>query len=110
MDANKLAKVTPTQLRVTDIPTPNQKFDYISQGTYIEDASYEADLSRVYWIAWTTEGGFMARDLRIERFYEIIVLGEGKGCEIRTWECQGGMLARFVRYYYRDVLQTKFAV
>lgn len=108
MDAAKPHKVTPTQLRVTDISTPETKSSYISPEVLREDGSYETDLDRVFRIAWTTEGGFVARGLRSERFHEIISLGEGKGCEVRTWECQGGVLARVVRYYYQNVLRSKF--
>lgn len=108
MDAAKPTKVTPTQLRVTDISTPEQRSEYISQEVLSEDGSFEADSSRVYRIAWKTEGGFVARGLRSERFHEIIALEGDKGCEVRTWECQGGVLARAVKYYYNDLLQIKF--
>jgi hypothetical protein len=38
-----------------------------------------------------------------------IVRGDGKeDCEIITWECQRGLLARFVKSYYRDYLQRMF--
>ena len=108
MNAAKPDKTTPTQLRVTDISTPEIKSAYISQDVLDNDASFESDLGRLYRIAWTTEGGFVARGLRSERFHEIISLGEGEGCEVRTWECQGGVLARAVKYYYKDVLKIKF--
>ena len=108
MDATKPNKSTPTQLRITDISTPERKSNYVPQDVLRDDGSYEADLDKVHRIAWTTEGGFVARGLKSERFHEIISLGEGKGCEVRTWESQGGVLARVVKYYYKNVLKTKF--
>ena len=108
MNPAKPDKVTPTRLRVTDVSTPEAKSDYISEDTLRNDGSYKADLCKVYRIAWTTEGDFVARGLRSERFHEIISLPEGKGCEMRTWECQGGVLARAVKYWYKDILKTKF--
>ena len=50
----------------------------------------------------------MARGLRTERFSEIIDLGDGKGCEYRTWECQGGVLAKTVKWLFQDTLRQKF--
>lgn len=38
-----------------------------------------------------------------------VVRGDGKeDCEIRTWECQRGLLVRFVKRYYGDHLQRMF--
>lgn len=108
MDASRPSKITPTQLRVTDFSTPEAQSGYIPADVLEMDGTYEADLSKVYRIAWSTEGGFVARGLRSERFHEIIVLGENQ-CEVRTWECQGGVLARAVKYYYKDTLMKKFA-
>ncbi|KAL2042187.1 hypothetical protein N7G274_005375 [Stereocaulon virgatum] len=108
MDASKPSKITPTQLRVTDFSTPDAQSGYIPADVLKVDGTYEADLGKVYRIAWSTEGGFVARGLRSERFHEIIVLGENQ-CEVRTWECQGGVLARAVKYYYKDTLMKKFA-
>lgn len=109
MDESKPSKVTDTRLRVTDISTPEGPSDYIKQGKQDEEEkTYTLDFSKVYRISWTTEGGFVARGLRSERFHEIIDLGEGNGCEVRTWENQGGVLARAVKFYYKDVLMKKF--
>ena len=93
---------------MTDFSTPEAQSGYIPADILKGDGTYEADLGKVYRVAWTTEGGFVARGLRSERFHEIIVLGEGQ-CEVRTWECQGGVLARAVKYYYKDTLKKKFA-
>lgn len=109
MDSSKPSKVTDTRLRVTDISTPTEPSSYIFQGHKAdEEKTYTLDLTKVYRISWTTEGGFVARGLKSERFNEITDLGEGNGCEVRTWENQGGVLARAVKYYYKDVLMEKF--
>lgn len=109
MDSAKPDKVTDTQLRVTDISTPEAPSSYIPQDVLDSEEAYASDLGKVYRIAWTTEGNFVARGLRTERFHEIVPLGDGSECEVRTWECQGGILARAVKFYYKDVLKRKFA-
>ena len=109
MDNAKPDKVTDTQLRVTDVSTPEHPSAYIPQDVLDKDEAYSSDLGKVYRIAWTTEGNFVSRGLRTERFHEIIPLGDGSQCEVRTWECQGGILARAVKFYYKDVLKKKFA-
>ena len=108
MDSSKPSKVTDTQLRVTDFSTPEKRSNYVPAATLREDGTHEGDLSKVHRIAWTTEGGFVARGLRSERFHEIIDIDDGHGCEVRTWECQGGVLARAVKYYFKDTLKRKF--
>ena len=108
MDSAKPSKVTDTQLRVTDVSTPKELSGYVPEDVLRGDGTFEGERGRVWRMAWTTEGGFVARGLRTERFHEIIVLGEGEECEVRTWECQGGILARAVKFYYKDVLMGKF--
>lgn len=107
MEASKPQKATDTLLRVSDISTPSKQSDYVPV-SLLEDATFTADLSSVYRVAWTTEGGFVARGLRSERFHEVIVLGEE--CEVRSWECLGGVLARTVKWFYGDTLTEKFGV
>ena len=107
MDSKKPDKVTPTQLRIKDISSPDAPSSYIPQDVLDAEPTYSADLSKVYRISWTTEGGFVARGLRTERFHEIIPTGEAE-CEVRTWECQGGVLARAVKFAYAKVLKEKF--
>ena len=46
--------------------------------------------------------------LKTERFHEIIVLGDEE-CEVRTWECMGGVLAKTVKWMYGKTLEGKFA-
>jgi hypothetical protein len=108
MDSAKPDKVTDTQLRVTDVSTPEEPSQYIPQDVLDSEDAYASDLGQVYRIAWTTEGTFVTMGLRTERFHEIIPLEGGAECEVRTWECQGGILARAVKFYYKDVLKRKF--
>lgn len=107
MDPKKPDSVTDTKLRVTDISTPEEPSTYVGKEVLESDGSFERDLGKVYRVSWTTEGGFVARGLRSERFHEVLDLGE-EGCEVRTWECQGGMLARVVKSLYKNTLQAKF--
>ena len=107
MDSKKPTSYTETQLRVLDISTPDQPSSYIPQAKLDSDPAFTSDLSKLYRISWTTEGGFVARGLKSERFHEIIVLNE-KSCLVRTWECQGGSLARAVKWMYKDTLKQKF--
>ena len=67
------------------------------------DGSYEPDLGRVWRISRTIEGTFATMGLRQERFSEIIGLSDGE-CEYRTWECQGGILARTVKWFCEKTL------
>jgi hypothetical protein len=109
MDAGKPNKDTPTQLRITDFSTPEKHSKYITDDVLASDGSYMSDLGKVYRIAWSTEGGFVARGLRTERFHEIVVLGENE-CEVRTWENQGNILARTVKWLFQKTLKEKFRV
>lgn len=108
MDANHPNSVTPTQCRVTDISTPSYYSNYVPEWVLETDGSYEPDRGKVYRISWTTEGGFVARGLKSERVSEVLDLGEGQAL-YRTWECQGGMLARVVKWKFEKVLEQKFA-
>ncbi len=107
MDASKPNSVTDTKLRVTDMSTPPEQSTYVPKEILENDGSFERHQGRVYRVAWTGEGKFMTRGLKSERWHEIVELGENE-CRVKTWECQGGMLARAVKYYYKDVLQRKF--
>lgn len=108
MDSKKPTSYTDTQLRVLDVSTPEQPSTYIPQTTLESEPSFSSDLSKLYRVSWTTEGGFVARGLKSERFHEIIIIGENS-CSVRTWECQGGSLARAVKWMYKDTLKQKFA-
>ncbi|KAH8694327.1 hypothetical protein GQ44DRAFT_719469 [Phaeosphaeriaceae sp. PMI808] len=88
MDDSKWHKKTATHLRVTDISTPEKPSSYIPQDTLDSDASYTANLTKVFRISWKNDGGFF---LRTERFHEIIATTQDS-CEVRTWELMGGIL------------------
>jgi hypothetical protein len=107
MDAARPGKVTPTQLRVTDVSTPGAPSAYVSPEVAGRDGTFTRDLQRVYRIAWTTEGAYVSMGLRSERFHEVIVVGE-RECEVRTWECQGNFLARTVKWLFEAKLKVKF--
>ena len=107
MDPTRPDKVNPTQLRVTDVSTPEERSSYITADVLENDGTYTFDLGSVYRIAWKGEGGFAARGLRSERFTEVIVRGENE-CEVRTWELMGGILARTVKWFYKDMLNKRF--
>ena len=99
--------MNPTQLRVTDISTPDERSTYIPADVLAKDGTYTSDLGSVYRIAWKGDGGFAAKGLRSERFTEVIVRGESE-CEVRTWELMGGILARTVKWFYKDTLNKRF--
>jgi hypothetical protein len=107
MDLAKPNKIQPTQLVVTDISTPERPSDYIPLETLRSDPSYTSDLETVYRISWKSEGGFVSRGLRTERFHEIIARGNNE-CEVRTWEVMGGLLASTVKWFYQATLAQKF--
>lgn len=107
MNAAEPDSPTPTQLKVTDISTPESPSTYVPQDVLDSDGSFFADLQKVYRVSWKCEGGFVSRGLRTERFHEIIMSGEDR-CVVRTWECQGGILARTVKWMYRKTLMEKF--
>ncbi|TLD29734.1 hypothetical protein E2P81_ATG06028 [Venturia nashicola] len=107
MDASKPDKGTPTQLRISDISTPDSPSSYISREVLDEDPSYTSNLSKLYRISWKGEGGFVSMGLHTERFHEIIVLDDGN-CEVRTWEVMGGILARTVKWMFKKTLEEKF--
>ena len=109
MDASRPDSVTPTQCRVTDIATPDQQSAYVPQDIVAQDGSFESDYKHVYRISWTTEGGFVARGLKSERVSEVIDLRDGTS-EYRTWECQGGVLARVVKWKFEKILKEKFGL
>jgi hypothetical protein len=106
MDTSKPNRDTPTQLRITDLSTPDAPHgDYL--GDLIKDPAFTEDLSKVYRIAWKGEGSFLARGLQTERFHEVIVLGDNE-CEVRTWEVMSGPVAYTVRWMFKSNLEGKF--
>lgn len=108
MDANKPNKVTPTSLKVVDICTPAATTSYLPPDL-LADPTFTADLSKVYRVSWTGEGGFSNYGLRLERFHEVIVIGENE-CEVRTWEIMSGILSRVVKLMYESTLNEKLGL
>ncbi|KAF1823324.1 uncharacterized protein K489DRAFT_318029 [Dissoconium aciculare CBS 342.82] len=109
MDAAKPQSDTPTELRMSDISTPDHPSDYVSGELLSEKHGFTADSSRVYRMAWKSEGGFVSKGLKAERFHEIVPTGE-HSCEVRTWEVMGGVLAYTVRWLYAKTLREKFVI
>ncbi|KAK3628924.1 hypothetical protein LTR56_009385 [Elasticomyces elasticus] len=107
MNSSKPDSRTETGLRVSDISTPSSPSTYVPQSTLEADGSWTADLQKIYRVAWKSEGGFVAKGLRSERFHEVIVLEENE-CEVRTWEVMGGVLAHTVKWMYKQTLMDKF--
>lgn len=105
MDANKPNKITQTPLKVVDISTPSAPTSYLSP-ELLDDPTFTADISKVYRVSWTGDGGLYSYGMKLERFHEIIVVGEND-CEVRTWEIMSGILSRVVKLMYEDTLKEK---
>ena len=115
---HKPTDYTDTALVVTEVSRPNgpgndDYYDLTATPTHTEDAGR----SGLYRISWATEAGgpgaFPKFMLQGQRVHEIrpIVDGTGKessSCEIVTWECQRGVLAKVVKKMYGRYLQERF--
>ncbi|CAA9957847.1 hypothetical protein PTMSG1_01427 [Pyrenophora teres f. maculata] len=109
MNASKPNSITETQLKVVDISTPSSPTTYLEPGL-LADPSFTADLTKVYRVSWTGHGAMASWGvLRLERFHEVIVRGEGE-CEVRTWELMGGVMARVVKGLLEGTLREKVGV
>ncbi|KAH7351493.1 hypothetical protein BKA66DRAFT_430646 [Pyrenochaeta sp. MPI-SDFR-AT-0127] len=108
MDANKPSKVTPTPLKVVDICTPTNPSSYLSPDL-LADPTFTADLSKVYRVSWTGEGGFSNYGMKLERFHEVIVIDE-HDCEVRSWEIMSGILSQVVKLMYERTLREKLGL
>ncbi|GAB7364686.1 hypothetical protein MBLNU230_g5487t1 [Neophaeotheca triangularis] len=107
MKPSKPDAYTPTTLRVSSIMTPDRSDpgDYVTRETVDADSTYDARAS--YRISWRERGDeMMSRGLQAERFHEIIPTGE-ESCEVRTWECQSGVLAHAVKWMYGKFLEGR---
>ncbi|KAF2850852.1 hypothetical protein T440DRAFT_468013 [Plenodomus tracheiphilus IPT5] len=105
MNADRPNNVTLTPLKVVDICTPSSPTSYLSP-ELLKDQTFTADLSKVYRVSWTGNGGMYAFGIKLERFHEVIVMGENE-CEVRTWEVMSGVLSRAVKLMYEDTLKVK---
>jgi len=108
MNSAKPNSRTQTGLMVSDMSTPDKSSDYLAKANLDQDPSFTSDLSKVYRVSWAQHGGFASKGLKTERFHEIIILGDGSECEVRTWEVYGGLLARTVKWLYQSTLNDKF--
>lgn len=107
MDSSKPNSVTDTRLRMTDTSEPSNQSPYVPRELLDNDGTWFKDRGKVFSFAWTTEGTFVSMGLKSERWHEIIELSKTE-CEVRAWECQGGPLARVVKFKFEKVLQRKF--
>jgi hypothetical protein len=105
MNPDKPNDVTLTPLKVVDICTPSSPTSYLTP-ELLEDPTFTADLSKVYRVSWTGNGGMYAFGMKLERFHEVVVTGENE-CEVRTWEIMSGILSRVVKLMYEDTLKGK---
>jgi hypothetical protein len=108
MNADKPHDVTQTQLKVVDISTPSAPSSYLTPDL-LEDPTFTADLSKVYRVSWTGNGGMYGFAPKLERFHEVIVLGDNE-CEVRSWEIMSGMTSRLVKLLMEDTLKAKVAL
>lgn len=108
MNAEKPTNITKTPLKVVDICTPSAPTSCIPPDM-LADASFTEDLSRVYRVSWTGNGGMYVRGMKVERFHEVIVRSDEE-CEVRTWEIMGGILSRLVKLMYKGTLDGKVAL
>lgn len=108
MNADKPNSITKTPLKVVDICTPSAPTSYLSPDL-LADPTFTEDLSKVFRVSWTGNGGMYAVGMKLERFHEVIIRSENE-CEIRTWEIMGGMLARVVKMMYEGTLNAKLSL
>jgi hypothetical protein len=108
MNADKPNNVTLTPLKVVDICTPSSRTSYLTP-ELLGDPTFTADLSKVYRVSWTGNGGMYASGMKLERFHEVVVTGENE-CEVRSWEVMSGILSRVVKLMYKDTLKGKVGV
>ena len=105
MDPQKPDSLSSTDLYVTDISTPKNPSSYISPNG-LREGNFTPDPGKVYRISWAGEGA-MAWLIQSERFHEVIVTGE-EACEVRSWECFKGVMARVVKMMYQASLMDGF--
>lgn len=114
----KMTDYTDSALVVTEVSRPNDPVndDYSLTTT---PTHTDAGKSGIYRISWATDpdkglgsGGYPKFMLQAQRVHEIRPIVDGAGqensCEIVTWECQRGMLAKVVKSIYGTYLQDRF--
>ncbi|KAF1832329.1 hypothetical protein BDW02DRAFT_571159 [Decorospora gaudefroyi] len=108
MNTDRPDNITRAPLKVPDICTPSSPTSYLTPDL-LADPTFTADLSKVYRVSWTGNGGMYGLAPKLERFHEVIVINE-KECEVRTWEMMGGIMARVVKVMLEDTLKGKIAL
>ena len=102
LDPSKPTQYRKTELVVSELSRPGDQ---------------PSDEKAVYRVMWESDTNLTFPHslprwlLFCQRVTEVrpIVGGDGKEyCEITTWECQRGLLARFVKRYYKGYLQKMF--
>ena len=114
---HKPADYTDSPLVVTEVSRPNDPanddYDLTATPTHTEDPGR----SGLYRISWATEAGapgafpkFLLQGQRVHDIRPIVDSATAKetGCEIVTWECQRGVLAKVVKKMYGRYLQERF--
>jgi hypothetical protein len=102
LNSSKIDKYRKTELVVSELVRPG------------DQPPGQPSVYRIMWESDTSlkfPHSFPKWLLFAQRVTEIrpVVRGDGKeGCEITTWECQRGFLARFVKRYYKKYLQRMF--
>jgi hypothetical protein len=116
---HKLTDYTDSALVVTEVSRPNDPIndDYSLTAT---PTHTDADTSGLYRISWAFDpdkgvggGGYPKFMLQAQRVHEIRPIideatGKETSCEIVTWECQRGVLAKVVKTLYGKYLQERF--
>jgi hypothetical protein len=114
----KLTDYTDSPLEVTEVSRPNDPVNDDYSLTTMPTHT-DAGTSGIYRISWALDpdkgiggGGYPKFMLQAQRVHEIrpIVDGTGKetSCEIVTWECQKGILAKVVKSMYGKYMQERF--
>jgi hypothetical protein len=114
----KMADYTDSALMVTEVSRPN---DPVNDDYSLTTTPTHTDTGKsgIYRISWATDpdkglgrGGYPKFMLQAQRVHEIRPLVDGTGqensCEIVTWECQRGLLAKVVKSLYGKYLQDRF--
>ena len=122
---HKLTDYTDTALVVTEVSRPNDPVnndddDCNSDPLTATPTHTDAGKSGIYRISWASDpdkgvgaGGYPKFLLQAQRVHEIRPMvdhgtGRESGCEIVTWECQRGVLAKVVKSLYGKYLQERF--
>ena len=129
---HKLTDYTDSALVVTEVSRPNDAVhdhDHATGLTTTQTHTDDPHRTGIYRISWATESAaaalaagsrsrstgpsypkFMLQAQRVHEIRPIVdaLTGKETGCEIVTWECQRGVLAKVVKKVYGKYLQERF--